>query len=132
MKNEKTFWLQGLLLLDATSLRFLVDVVIKENYLRTKNEPPKQKINQKPKAMLRFLKILGGTVALSPFRNCTITKAIASNPAIARSAMILPVPGQLKRAMVEKGLAGGQSHRCPSGISILPIVMRAGDIRCKA
>ena len=101
---------------------------MKRNYVRTKNEPPKQKINQKPKAMLRFLNILGGTVALSPFCNCTITKAIASNPVIIKSVMILPVQGQLKRAMIEKGLAYGQSHHRPSGISILPIVMRAGDI----
>ena len=49
VKSEKTRSLLGLLLLEATSLDLSMDVVIKENYVRTKNEPPKQKINQKPK-----------------------------------------------------------------------------------
>ena len=80
---------------------------MKEIYIRIKNEPPKQKINQKPKAILRFMRILGGTVALSPVRSCTIIKAIASNPVITKSAIILPVQDQLKRAMMEISVADG-------------------------
>lgn len=65
-----------------------------EFYTQTKNEPPRQNMNQEPKAMLRFLRILGGTVALSPFNNCMAVKAIASTPKTTKRAMILPIRGQ--------------------------------------
>ena len=68
-------------------------VKMNETYLRIKKEPPKQKMNQLPNAMLRFLRIRGGTVASSPFQNCTPVKAVASNPKITKSAMILAVWG---------------------------------------
>lgn len=63
-------------------------------YVRMKNEAPKQNMNHAPKTMLRFLRIRGGTVALSPCHNCTPAKATPSIPATTKSAMIFPVRNQ--------------------------------------
>lgn len=99
-----------------------------ELYVRIKNDAPKQKTNQAPKAMLRFLRILGGTVALSPFHTCTPAKAIPSTPATTKSATILPVQNQSIEVRYQGDHENGASHHFPSGISTLPIVMREADI----
>ena len=99
-------------ILEAISLSFKTDMRSEirgyhsKLYVRRKKEPPKQKMNQEPKAMLRCLRIRGGTVALSPFHNCTAAKAIPSSPKTTKSAMILPMCGQLKqkKTMVIEGL----------------------------
>ena len=110
MRSEERWWLPETLLFEATSLSCMTDVRsemrvrFSELYVRIKKEPPKQKMNQEPKAMLRFLRILGGTVALSPFHNCTPAKATPSTPETTKSAMILPIRGQPNRTMLLKGL----------------------------
>lgn len=83
--------LPGMFQLEPMSLTSMMGVMIKEIYVRTKKEPPKQKMNQQPKPILRFLRIRGGTVASSPFQNCTPANAIASTPEITKRATILPV-----------------------------------------
>ena len=65
-------------------------------YVRMKNEAPKQNMNHEPKTMLRFLRIRGGIVALSPCHTCTPAKAVPSIPARTKSAMILPIRDQRK------------------------------------
>ena len=125
-KSEERRSHSELFLFEVTGLSCTIDMV-KRIYVRTKKEPPKQKMNQEPKAMLRFLRIRGGIVALSPFQNCTPAKAIASTPKITKSVTILPIRGQSTRTMIVKRLENGQSHRCPSCISTLPIVTRVRD-----
>ena len=78
-------------------------------------------MNQQPKAMLLFLRIRGGTVALSPFQSCTPAKAMASTPKITKSATTLPIRGQSNRPIFITELE-------KANLTVAPVIFRPSPL----